>query len=229
MKLKLYHIVFCCSLLSCGSSKKDDPKIRLLPTTLVFPEQNSACTSASINSPTTSTIEFKWSPVDHAKSYTISIQDLSDLTMSTQTINRTSAAITLKRNNAYSWFITTTLDGSSAALKSEVWKFYNPGPGATSFVPFQAENIYPYKGQMIYTTTGKINLSWKGSDADNDILNYDVYFGTTTSPALIDSALTGTTLANVAIAPKTDYFWKVVTRDKNNNTSESNLFYFSVR
>ena len=43
--------------------------------------------------------------------------------------------------------------------------------------------------KSITTTSNTISLDWNGSDVDDDIIGYDVYFGTTATPGIIESDL----------------------------------------
>ena len=80
--------------------------------------------------------------------------------------------------------------------------------------------------QRITPVAGKITLQWTGSDVDNDILNYDIYLGTTASPGLLKAAQTGLSLPDVAVNANTTYYWKVITRDSKGNTSDSGVYVF---
>lgn len=76
---------------------------------------------------------------------------------------------------------------------------------------------------------GKVDLKWKGSDADNDIIGYEVYLGTTaTGMTILESNVTNMFLTGVSVTPGTKYYWKVVTKDARGNTSNSITFNFSV-
>jgi hypothetical protein len=71
-------------------------------------------------------------------------------------------------------------------------------------------------------------LQWKGTDADNDIQNYDVYMGINTNVAIIKSQNTTTSLADVSVNANTTYYWKVISRDGKGNTSDSGLYEFKT-
>lgn len=221
-------------LMGCGS-KKDNPKPTptpvLTPTeaALSAPAQNSVCTSGTILSATESTISFSWNASDNTNSYNLIIKNLLTSDSTTQNTTLTQLDITLLRNTPYSWYVVSQSTKTSATAQSAVWKFYNSGPGIVTYAPFPAEITAPTLGQVVSTTTGTVNLTWTGSVVSPDVItNYDVYFGTTSSPAITASAITNSFLNNVAVAANTTYYWHVITRDVNGNTSDSGLYQFSV-
>jgi len=86
--------------------------------------------------------------------------------------------------------------------------------------PHCPRNPYPinYADEIsIYAT-----LSWKGSDPDNDPLNFDVYFGTTENPPLVKSNQNNYDYYPGPLNYNTEYFWKVVAKDDH---GESTICY----
>ncbi|HEY0667793.1 MAG TPA: hypothetical protein VGD22_06430, partial [Sphingobacteriaceae bacterium] len=118
---------------------------------------------------------------------------------------------------------------STVTVKSAVWKFYNSGPGVTAYAPFPAEILSPAMGQVVTPISGKITLDWEGSDVDGDIINYDVYIGTGSTPALLKEKLTASVLSDVSVNSNTTYYWKIITRDSKGNTSDTGVHQFKVK
>jgi hypothetical protein len=135
---------------------------------------------------------------------------------------------TLLRNTPYSWFVLSKSNSNAAPAKSEVWKFYNSGPVITSHAPYPAEITSPSFAQNVIAANGKINLTWVGSDADGDISDYDIHFGTETTPPLLLSKVKNMFLNDVTVAHGRVYYWKVLTKDSKGNTSESVVSQFKV-
>jgi hypothetical protein len=196
--------------------------------TLVFPAQNQVCTQGAVVSATQSTITFKWNSAANAESYDLNLTNLFTGSTSTQTSNQAQMDITLARNTPYSWSIVSKSSKNTTTAQSDTWKFYNAGPGVVNYAPFPAEAVSPILGQTVTATGGKITLSWTGSDADNDIVSYDVYFGTTTTPALYQANVTAMSVANVTVTSGNTYYWKIITRDAQGNTSDAGIFSFKV-
>jgi hypothetical protein len=77
-------------------------------------------------------------------------------------------------------------------------------PQFSSFLPSDGETGVEYAP----------TLSWAASDPDpGDILNYDVYFGTSPSPPKVAERLNTTTYQPGKLMALTRYYWKIVARD----------------
>lgn len=224
MKKYIFLYLVCLVAISC----KDKPGVIDPPTKAVLslPNNNEACTSGTIVSPTLSSILFKWNASQNADSYELTIKNLESGAVITQTTTALELPVTLTRNIPYSWFVTAKSSQTATTVQSEIWKFYNAGEALSFYAPFPAEMVNPTMAQRITPTAGKITLDWTGSDVDNDITNYDIYLGTTNTPALIKSNQTESLLADVAVNAGTTYYWKVITRDSKGNTSDSGIFIF---
>lgn len=214
------------TLSSCGGGKEAPAPTAAL---LSSPVNNEACTTGAILSDTESKISFSWEIASHADSYQLTVTNLLNQTQQTYTGTTTSAELTLKRNTPYSWYVTSKSSKNPTTINSSTWKFYNAGPASSTYPPYPAEIISPTLGQTVSPTSGKISLQWRGSDADNDISNYDIYLGTSsTNLTPIKSQHTSTTLTEVPVNSNTTYYWKVITRDAKGNTSDSGLFEFKT-
>jgi hypothetical protein len=226
MRRIVFILIVLTVISSCGG-KKQAPVPAPLAAILSAPLNNEACITGVVLSDTESKIKLVWTAAANTESFEVTITNLLTKAEQTQSATSTSAEITLKRNTPYSWFVTSKSSKTAATAKSSVWKFYNPGLGASSFLPYPAEIVSPTLGQILTPINGKISLQWKGSDADNDIINYDIYLGNnSTNPTLIKSQHTTSTLADVAVNSNTTYYWKVITRDAKGNTSDSGAFEF---
>jgi hypothetical protein len=105
--------------------------------------------------------------------------------------------------------------------------FYNEGPGIENYAPFPADVVAPKRGAQV-ENTGTVSLEWTGSDVDNDIDEYEVFFGTVNPPT--NSLVTTTsTTTNTSVNANTVYYWYVVTTDVAGNTSTSETFEFKVK
>ncbi len=196
---------------------------------LTLPSQNAVCTTGTITSATESTVLFTWNASANTNSYDLNLKNLLTSTTTVQNTASTQLNVTLLRNTPYSWYIVSKSSTTAATAQSDVWKFYNAGPGTVTYSPFPAEIISPTYAQSVTITTGMVNLTWQGSSVNpGTIAAYDVYFGTTTVPALLKSGVTDSFLNAVSVTSKTTYYWKVITKDILGNTSDSGIFQFSV-
>ncbi|TFF36853.1 fibronectin type III domain-containing protein [Mucilaginibacter psychrotolerans] len=235
MKRLIYTAtIFGILLAGCGKGKKGDnpappdPKPPVAAE-LVFPEQNSTCISGDIISIAQSTVTLKWKAALNADSYAVIIKNL--LTGDTQTLSSSSAqiSVTLQRNTPFSWLVRSKSNALAATADSETWKFYNSGDGVRAYAPFPVDEMLPATGTFVSVTGNKVTLSWQGSDTDNDITGYDVYFGTTETPGLFKSNLTAAVLNDIALSTGIRYYWKVVTHDSKGNTSTSEVADFTTK
>ncbi|SDM58385.1 hypothetical protein SAMN05421813_11644 [Daejeonella rubra] len=222
-------ILLCSVAWSCKKSSNTEPVKQPGKAVLLFPAQNEACTSGTIISDTQSSIEFKWNRSDNTDSYDLVLKNLETGISSTYpSAANNQLNINLSRNTPYSWYIISKSAANGTPAQSEVWKFYNAGPASIFYAPFPADGMVPLMGASVTATGGKITLDWNGSDADNDIISYNVYLGTTTSPTLLSGNLVNSVLNDVTVLSNTTYYWKVLTKDSKGNTSDSGNYQFQV-
>jgi len=227
--MKNYCLIFIIVLLAGCTSDVFTPQ-PLLPVkaALTFPAKDAICTTGTVLSATQSNITFTWNTAANTTSYDFTLKNLITAAIITQTTTNTQLTVNLLRNTPYSWYVTSKSTKTNETAQSEVWKFYNSGPATVSYPPFPADIISPVMGQNINATNGKINLTWAGNDVDNDITSYEVYFGDTTIPPLLQANLTTPVLNNVNVVPGKTYYWKIVTKDAAGNMSTSSLSQFSI-
>ncbi len=220
-------------LISCGGSDGGDgpdPEPEPVPApaaaSLIFPEDNSECTEGEILSETQSRVTFQWNASQNTDSYQVSLRNLNTNSTSLATSSTPQADITLQRGVPYEWFVTSRANGTTATAESPRWRFFNAGPGIENYAPFPAEAIAPTRGATLPATT-QVTLRWSGSDIDEDIISYHVYFGTADPPPLFEEGLTETSL-EVTVASGQTYYWQVETEDSAGNRTNSELFVFQV-
>ncbi|GAL90380.1 hypothetical protein [Jejuia pallidilutea] len=228
-------LVVCFFILNCSSGGGDDtPDPNPDPgkvdppsaATLVFPEQNSECTTGSNLTSTESTVVFNWNDASNATSYQLFVKNLNTQNTQNYTSNISERSVTILRGTPYSWYVVSKNSGSETA-QSPTWKFYNAGEAVSSYAPFPAELIAPALSEALNPSTISVTLQWKGEDIDNDITAYDVFFGTV-NPPVTKVITTNNTNTVVTVSSGNTYFWNVVTHDDQNNNSESQVFQFSV-
>lgn len=193
---------------------------------LVFPLQNAECNQGVILSDTQSRVTFEWNTSKNTDKYSISLTNLNSnaLESFSTTANETELDITLSRGVPYSWKVISKSNGTSQTAQSDDWNFFNAGLGIQNYAPFPAALISPQMGLTVTSST--ITLEWNGSDADNDIKEFEIYFGTENPPSTLLNTSTGTQLGNVQLEANTVYYWQVVTIDQHDNSTESQVFEF---
>jgi hypothetical protein len=219
------------ALLSGCKDENPKPEIKIVTPSkvqLVFPLKNSECNEGRFITDTESTITFEWRSVEDADEYEIFITNLSSTIQNSYTTTDDTLSVVLQRAAPYSWYVASKAAGVDSSEVSEVWKFYNAGEGIQSHVPFPADIISPTMAQKITASSGSITLDWEGSDLDDDIVGYDVFFGTTSPPELFASDLIQSALPNVSVSSGTVYYWSVTTKDAYGNRSETGVYQFKV-
>ncbi len=195
---------------------------------LIFPENNSECTAGVIISENESEVVFDWSDAEVVDSYLIQLTNLSDGQLQTFSADSSFFPIRLQRGTPYQWSVTTIINEIDETIESDIEFFYNSGPGVTTFVPFPATAITPANEALLISSTTVTTIEWSAEDLDNDIVNYDLYFGASNPPEILSSELETSSLSNVQVMSGTRYYWQVVTRDDLGNESNSEIFSFEV-
>ncbi len=90
------------------------------------------------------------------------------------------------------------------------------------------QNLAPYKplpfeAEIVEEGVLSIVLSWSCSDPEGDPLEYDLFFGTNSTPPLVISNTIDTTVTLQGINFGQTYFWKVIARDEDGETSVSSV------
>jgi hypothetical protein len=213
-------------ILLVACSKAPDP----LPgkAALLLPRNNEICADGIIVSASRSKILFKWDASENTDGYVLNIKNLENGQTSTHSTQLTQLEIELDRNLAYSWFVTSKNTSILKEINSDTWKFYNPAPAQTSFSPFPAELVAPKYAEVIPTSTEKVSLRWTCTDADGDIVSYDVYLGLTATPVLYKAGHKETSLPDLILDRNKSYFWKIVAIDSKGNKSNSDVYTFKL-
>jgi hypothetical protein len=192
---------------------------------LIFPEDQSECTTGKIISDTESEIDFNWSDVDGAEGYLLILTNLTSGEVTHFEPTESVLPSTLNRGTPYSWKILTYAENGTNVSESETASFYNAGPGIESFAPFPARAISPKNEEQLNLTNNGISLTWESTDLDNDLVDYHVYFGNDENPILHAENHTDNSVFISDVAPGT-YFWRIVTNDAQGNSVSSEIFKF---
>ncbi|MFC2097835.1 FISUMP domain-containing protein [Bacteroidota bacterium] len=73
-----------------------------------------------------------------------------------------------------------------------------------------------------------LKLSWKCVDPEGDPLKFDIYFGLESDPELLVTDWDSTTYQPEVLSVDNVYYWKIVAKDNQNNTTESNVWSFTT-
>ncbi len=222
-------------LFNCSSGNDDGggtttpPPVTQPPTaaSLTFPDNNQECTTGTDVNANQSSVTFTWQASQNTDSYDLVLKNLdvsSSLTFSSST---NQMPITLFKGTPYSWHVISKSNSVSQTAQSATWKFYNAGDPVQSFAPFPADLVAPNMGANL-TGVSMVTLEWSGSDIDDDIVSYDIYFDTTSPPTMQLGVTQTATTIEATVTTGIAYYWRVVTTDSEGNNSESEIFEFRV-
>ncbi|MDO1513269.1 hypothetical protein Q2T41_11435 [Maribacter confluentis] len=221
-------IILCLMLSFTGCKKKRSPQPPEA-VLLLFPEQNSECTTGVSLGEEKSQVEFNWSAADNTETYELRVTNTETGTVQTIISANTSATLPLEKGKQYSWLVRSKNSQVEQTVSSEIWHFYNAGSN-TTFAPFPATIVSPASSENVFKDlNNEVVLSWSASDLDNDIVNYEVYFSVETPPTdLIRSLQPSVNSIKVSVASDTVYYWSVVVIDAEGNKSNSGIYNFKV-
>jgi hypothetical protein len=222
---KISFILLLFLSLSC-SNESVDQNTNPVAASLIFPDNNQECNQGvDVIGTTQSTVTFRWASTINTDSYDVVTKNLDSQNITTHTSLINELPITIEKGTPYSWYVISKETDNLVTAQSETWKFYNAGDPIESYAPFPADLVAPTMGANFTGGTSQI-LSWQGSDIDNDIISYDVYFDINSPPILLEGNTVSTNMS-VTTTPNT-YYWRVETKDSQGNTSQSEIFQFKV-
>ena len=100
---------------------------------------------------------------------------------------------------------------------------------------YKPQNMPPYPPTNPYPANGSTDvaidviLSWNCSDPDDDLLTYDVYFGTSLPPSKVSSNQSATTYNPGMLEYNTTYYWKVIAFDGYNHSTPGEIWTFKTK
>ncbi len=198
---------------------------------------NSAPGVPNLSSPTnnqlciTNTLNFQWGTSNDpdGDNITYVVEIATDNQFSTivkgGSITQTNKTFELTKGVAYYWRVKAKDTKGNESNYSSTWNFYTEGDAIENHLPFMPNLVAPLNYSSVNTTT--TDLQWSCSDIDNDVLSYDIYFGTTTTPTLVQSAH-DTTTYNVTLTGSTTYYWKIDAIDSHNNKTLGTVWSFET-
>jgi formylglycine-generating enzyme required for sulfatase activity len=121
---------------------------------------------------------------------------------------------TLEYSQHYFWQIVVH-DNYNNATDGTIWSFYT----IANQSPDQPSNPNPVNNAV--SVPVDITLCWTSSDPENETLTYDIYFGTSPDPPLINSNQGNLYYDPGIMDCETTYYWKIVASDGENETAGS--------
>lgn len=225
--MKSKYLIIFLILKACTPSDLE-PEEELLPpeaVNLIFPEDDTECNTGVDAGDTQSTVTFRWESSENTNSYEVFVTESETNTTIQIGSNDTNTDITINKASVYEWYVVSKSESTDEIATSEVWRFYNAGDPVVNHAPFSADVLSPTLGSKI-PNPGSVLLEWEGSDIDDDIVSYEVYFGTENPPNTLSATVTNSN-HTVDIVSGT-YYWQIGTIDSAENSSLSDVFWFNV-
>ena len=131
----------------------------------------------------------------------------------------------LAEDTRYFWRVVAR-DAQAHETSGPVWTFTTslpPMDPVAPVAPFSPNPADHAAGQLLADT-----LSWDATDANNNLAEYDVYFGTAANPPLAAAGVLTKFYELAPLDPVTDYYWRVVARDSTDLESSGPVWTFST-
>lgn len=123
----------------------------------------------------------------------------------------------------YYWRVVAR-DPSGAEASGPVWSFTTQ---RLNHAPDPPQNQSPANNATGVAST--VALHWTGGDPDFDLLEFDIFFGTTPTPPLIATVFNTGTYTAGGLDPLTTYYWRIRARDPGSATASGPTWSFTTR
>ena len=98
--------------------------------------------------------------------------------------------------------------------------------GSMNEAPAPPENPFPENENANASTL--CTITWVCNDPEQDVLTYDVYFGTDANPPKVASDYENTSYDCLPLDYETDYYWKVIATDPYDHVVEGDIWHFTT-
>lgn len=159
--------------------------------------------------------------------YTVQVkEDGNYIVYSGQTLlKKLDTGLFLLRETMYTWRVVAS-DGLENS-ESDWWTFFTPD--WSNEPPNAPADPHPTDGAIDIQPVG-VHLTWSADDPDeNDVLTYNVYFGTDSDPEPVATGLTETSYTLPPLDYDTVYFWRVVSSDSHDESTLGSVWTFTTR
>lgn len=207
-----FLIVF---ILGCENDENKD--VTPANAVLISPLKNQSCELGIKGVNNTSRLLFQWERAKNAQSYDLIVKNLNtgQNYITYTDIYDNFKELILVNDIPYSWKVVSRNIGTETVGTSEEWKFFFVGEPRKNYSPFPATILSPKQSANVTATSGKVNLSWQGSDPDGNALKYTIFIDAIDGlqPAIQSLKNISATSVQVDVVSGKTYFWRVQTND----------------
>lgn len=232
LPLRVFYIIISLILISCSGEEALDPTDDITgkpinkapsPPKLKFPQNDQACTY--------STMTFEWEsstdPEGTNVSYEFEVSEKQDFVELYETVNtnNTFVSLDLEKGSTYYWRVLSLDAEGNKSDHFEIRSFFTEPSLTYNSIPQNPNSEKPLNN----TTVDKslTELEWASIDQDGDTLAYDVYFGTTNPPLLVQENLEETSF-EVGLSEATTYYWQIIAKDTRGAKAIGPIWKFNV-
>jgi hypothetical protein len=115
-------------------------------------------------------------------------------------------------------------DAFNATTSSPTWTFTTRAVNTPPIAPYAPSPVSGATNVALGT-----ELAWASSDIDQDPIEFDVYFGTSSPPPLVAEGVMTTSYAAETQALDTVYYWQIVARDLVGHETSGPIWSFRTR
>jgi len=234
LPLRSFYIIISLILISCSGEEVQDPtdddpgtgkpmNKAPSPPKLILPQNDQACTY--------STMTFEWEPSTDPEgtdvSYEFEVSEKQDFIELYETINtyNTFVSLDLEKGSTYYWRVLSIDEDGNESHHFEIRSFFTEPSLTYNSIPQNPNSENPLNN----TTVGQSlsELEWTSKDEDGDALAFDVYFGTTNPPQLVQENLEETSFL-VDLSTSTTYYWQIIAKDTRGAKAIGPIWKFNV-
>ncbi len=204
---------------------------------VVTSSSNGAPSTPSVSYPSNGSVEIEvvptltWSSVDPEGDNLIydiylGTSESPQLIKSSHETNTYTPDAPLDESTTYFWkIVAKDTDGNQTT--GPVWQFTTTGAGTGANQPPNKPTA-PYPETLSADRPLNQIIEWEGSDPNGDELSYEVYFGTSDSPPLVEIDYSGNTYNHGTLASNTTYYWRIVAFDPDGESTSGELWQFTT-
>lgn len=234
LPLRSFYIIISLILISCSGEETLDSTDDIpgtgkpinkapSPPILISPQSDQACTYSSMT--------FEWEPSSDPEgtgvSYEFEVsekQDFTDLYKALET-NNTFVSLELEKGSTYYWRVLSKDEEGNESQHFEIRSFFTEPNLTYNSIPQNPNSENPLNNSTVDQSLSE--LEWTSLDEDSDVLAFDVYFGTTNPPPLVQEDLDETSF-EVDLSEATTYYWQIIAKDTRGAKAIGPIWKFNI-